>query len=403
MNQAEYGIDYFYNCFYSSWQKRTITNNDLQHSSADAYGESFVQSSLAQSSDSIFNGKFFVDLFRYFYPNRENAFTCWSTVTGARKTNYGTRIDYVLVNKDFLVKHALSCDIRPDIHGSDHCPVEACLSCEIRASTVVPDLCSVFMPEFKGKQKSIRAFLTSRSSKTDSISRNSQLLSDEVPLATKNFANEKSQEIKDNVLTKRKAEQELSKNPVKLRRKRSVDQKNGQKSGLNLLSYFQRPQVIINNMKSNSVMSFLKDAQIEDTKLLEEILKDCIVGYKEEEQCGDSTQEGASGSCSSSEGYDEEFAEKRAISLAQGKVQKRKNQGQDGASEKSEHSKLKWKSILKGPDPPPLCEGHKEECVLRTVKKQGPTLGRQFYCCGRPDGRADDKEARCKTFIWKRK
>ena len=362
---------------------------------------------MIQSADPICKEKAFVDLFRYFYPNRENAFTCWSTVTNARKTNYGTRIDYILVNTDFLMKHALSCDIRPDIHGSDHCPVEACFSCEMRASTVIPDLCSVFMPEFKGKQKSIRAFLRTKSSNTDSILRKSQLFPDVMPFGTNNVCNERSQEIKDVFVTKRKSEQELTKNPAKLRRKASVDKKSGKKSGLNLLSYFQKPQGITNNMRSNNLMSFLKDARVKDTELQDEILRDCVVGYKEEgEQCNgnlSSTHEGTSEHCSSLESYIEDFTEKRAISNTQSKVQKCRNQGQDGALVKAEHSKLRWKSILKGPDPPPLCDGHKEDCVLRTVKKQGPTLGKQFYCCARPDGRADDKEARCKTFIWKRK
>ena len=40
-------------------------------------------------------GGLFVDMFRLFHPSEENAFTCWSTVTGSRATNYGVRIDYI--------------------------------------------------------------------------------------------------------------------------------------------------------------------------------------------------------------------------------------------------------------------------------------------------------------------
>ncbi|KAL6220692.1 hypothetical protein ACLB2K_008448 [Fragaria x ananassa] len=29
----------------------------------------------------------------------------------------------------------------------------------------------------------------------------------------------------------------------------------------------------------------------------------------------------------------------------------------------------------------PLCKGHKELCVARVVKKQGPNFGRRFYVC----------------------
>ena len=48
----------------------------------------------------------------------------------------------------------------------------------------------------------------------------------------------------------------------------------------------------------------------------------------------------------------------------------------------------------------PLCSGHKEQSVVRTVKKSGENMGRQFYCCARPMGAAGDKEGRCSYFQW---
>lgn len=33
----------------------------------------------------------------------------------------------------------------------------------------------------------------------------------------------------------------------------------------------------------------------------------------------------------------------------------------------------------------PLCKGHKEPCVARIVKKQGPNFGRRFYVCARAE------------------
>ena len=61
---------------------------------------------------------------------------------------------------------------------------------------------------------------------------------------------------------------------------------------------------------------------------------------------------------------------------------------------------LFWKKLLKGPEPLPLCSGHNEECVKRTVKKEGPNYGRQFYCCARPEGHKSNPEARCQFFKW---
>ena len=67
---------------------------------------------------------------------------------------------------------------------------------------------------------------------------------------------------------------------------------------------------------------------------------------------------------------------------------------------KNSEASLFWKKVLKGPKPAPLCPGHNEECVLRTVKKEGPNLGRQFYCCSRPEGHKSNPEARCNFFKW---
>ncbi|MFZ5967795.1 MAG: exodeoxyribonuclease III [Bacillota bacterium] len=67
-------------------------------------------------------GAGFIDTFRYFYPDKEGAYTWWSYMGQARSKNVGWRIDYFIVSerlKDML-KDA---QIHPDIMGSDHCPV----------------------------------------------------------------------------------------------------------------------------------------------------------------------------------------------------------------------------------------------------------------------------------------
>ncbi|KAL3682613.1 hypothetical protein R1sor_000635 [Riccia sorocarpa] len=48
----------------------------------------------------------------------------------------------------------------------------------------------------------------------------------------------------------------------------------------------------------------------------------------------------------------------------------------------------------------PLCHGHKEPCVARVVKKEGPTKGRGFYVCARAQGPSSNPEARCDHFEW---
>jgi len=64
-----------------------------------------------------------IDTFRHFHPGETGHYTWWSYIGQARAKNVGWRIDYNCVNKDFLPK-VKSSVIRPDIYGSDHCPVE---------------------------------------------------------------------------------------------------------------------------------------------------------------------------------------------------------------------------------------------------------------------------------------
>ena len=64
----------------------------------------------------------FLDTFRYFYPDKEGAYSWWSSQFNARAKNAGWRIDYFLVSetlKDRL-EDAL---IYSEVLGSDHCPV----------------------------------------------------------------------------------------------------------------------------------------------------------------------------------------------------------------------------------------------------------------------------------------
>ncbi|KAL0046517.1 hypothetical protein WJX82_002646 [Trebouxia sp. C0006] len=47
---------------------------------------------------------------------------------------------------------------------------------------------------------------------------------------------------------------------------------------------------------------------------------------------------------------------------------------------------------------PPLCKRHQEPCVKKRVNKSGPNKGRYFYMCSRLP--AADDEGQCKTFKW---
>ena len=64
----------------------------------------------------------FVDTFRYFYPDKTEAYSWWSYIGAARSRNAGWRIDYFIVSERLIgsVRDSL---ILSDVLGSDHCPV----------------------------------------------------------------------------------------------------------------------------------------------------------------------------------------------------------------------------------------------------------------------------------------
>ncbi len=68
----------------------------------------------------------FTDTFRYFYPDRKDAYSWWSYRMRARERNVGWRIDYFIVS-DSLKDRLEGAAIHPEIFGSDHCPVELLL------------------------------------------------------------------------------------------------------------------------------------------------------------------------------------------------------------------------------------------------------------------------------------
>ena len=65
----------------------------------------------------------YLDSFRLFYPERDDAFTWWSYMSKVRERNIGWRIDYFIVSKQ-LEDKIKDAGIDSHIYGSDHCPVK---------------------------------------------------------------------------------------------------------------------------------------------------------------------------------------------------------------------------------------------------------------------------------------
>ena len=93
---------------------------DIKNAKANIGNAGFTYEERTKMTELLNNG--FIDTFRYFYPDRSEAYTWWSYINHARERNVGWRIDYFIVSESFInqVKDSI---IYKDILGSDHCPI----------------------------------------------------------------------------------------------------------------------------------------------------------------------------------------------------------------------------------------------------------------------------------------
>lgn len=97
---------------------------DLKNPTSNRKSAGFSDEERGKMTELLGSG--FVDTFRYFYPDKEGAYTWWSYMRNARENNSGWRIDYFIVSERFI-ERVKSSEIHANIMGSDHCPVELIL------------------------------------------------------------------------------------------------------------------------------------------------------------------------------------------------------------------------------------------------------------------------------------
>lgn len=93
---------------------------DLKNPKTNRRNAGFTDEERAKMTELLAAG--FVDTFRYFYPDRTDAYTWWSNFGNARAKNVGWRIDYFIAS-DALKPRLKEAEIHPETLGSDHCPV----------------------------------------------------------------------------------------------------------------------------------------------------------------------------------------------------------------------------------------------------------------------------------------
>nr|MDD3719780.1 exodeoxyribonuclease III [Candidatus Gracilibacteria bacterium] len=81
----------------------------------------FLPIERAKISELLNNG--YIDVWRKLNPEKKDVYSWWSYRAGARPRNVGWRLDYFIVNKNFINKIE-NMEYLTSIMGSDHCPVK---------------------------------------------------------------------------------------------------------------------------------------------------------------------------------------------------------------------------------------------------------------------------------------
>lgn len=97
---------------------------DLKNPKTNKKNAGFTQEERDKFSELLNAG--FIDTFRYFHPDTIEVYSWWSYRFSARSKNAGWRIDYFLASEN-MKDRLLEANIKTDILGSDHCPVELIL------------------------------------------------------------------------------------------------------------------------------------------------------------------------------------------------------------------------------------------------------------------------------------
>ncbi|KAH9066513.1 Endonuclease/exonuclease/phosphatase [Lactarius vividus] len=344
-----------------------------------------------------------VDVLRRFWPDRKGMYTCWNTKLSARETNYGTRIDYVLVTPG-LLPWIKAGDIQPSIKGSDHCPVFVDLHDEITtdageklvlrdlmhmredaAKREPPRLAAKYWPEFQGKQTLVSSFFTKRGP--------APVTARSAPMTASDLLDESDTQLPPPPSS---AIEPPSASPVP------------QASSSTQPATEPSPPATITNASTRGQFHPRRNVEAEKTQngAIEALvllhLRHCSKAAAAPPEIIDLCEE------------DEEFSEAPLPTLTS-EIRPPPDTASQGSKENETNTKRRasW-SALFTPVPPPLCTVHGEPTKEHRVNKPGPNKGRTFYLCARPVGPGYDKgrserlreevdhQYKCNFFKWAR-
>lgn len=93
---------------------------DIRNAKSNKGNSGFTEEERERMTQLLTSG--FTDTFRYFYPDKEGAYSWWSYMAKVRERNIGWRIDYFITSKR-LEPLLQTAEIHADVMGSDHCPI----------------------------------------------------------------------------------------------------------------------------------------------------------------------------------------------------------------------------------------------------------------------------------------
>ncbi|BGP28557.1 Class II abasic (AP) endonuclease [Rhodotorula toruloides] len=363
-----------------------------------------------------------IDITRRLHPDRQGMFTCWNTKIEARVSNYGTRLDYILITPGLLSWVKFS-DIQPKIVGSDHCPVYLDMYDELdipgrgkvsiwdelnpgrKKGDKLPDppaFASRFFSEFSGKQKLLSNFFTKKSEMPPDAPKPSPS-----PSPQPNSASTSASTSKNGSLSTMASITSITNGSSKKGKgKEKSPEEEKPRTGQQGLSSFFKPPPTPEARPTKK----RKKSQTDPTPPPPSNHRPATSRSSSSSQPKPSPSPTASfrkGDGNEvlvlSDGDDD--AEEELD------LKEREDATADPGFNPNAQSASAWSSIFAS-KPVPLCEGHSEPSRVWTVNKPGPNKGRRFYLCARPVGPGYDQgqskihvnpEYRCNFFQWETK
>ncbi|CAK7334269.1 unnamed protein product [Dovyalis caffra] len=378
------------------------------------------------------SGGIFVDVFRAKHPDRREAYTCWSSSTGAEQFNFGSRIDHILCagpclhqehdlqGHSFLSCHVKECDILTEykrwkpgdttrwkggwgikLEGSDHAPVYMSLE-EIHdiPKHSTPPLSARYLPMIHGVQQTLVTLLMKRQAATQvpsyrisSSSSDGDASGRACSQSIKSSFNDCSifcpstsvscslTEDLDGAISKTDANS------------KDLTNENQDRPDNTMILQSQHSKLV----HAEGTQKKARKSRCSQLSLRSFFQKSPNLSTVAENSTDTSPSQAEPNSSYHSNDFhalDDKSSSPKHCELNPSTGSQDQDEGSDGLLEREKNNValLEWQRIQQlMQNSIPVCKGHKEPCVARIVKKPGPTFGCRFFVCSRAESLIQSK------------